>query len=72
MTSAFILTALIASGLALPVVIIWSRASSDEEGAHDTVHVDGECRHCIALTVPPIPPGLTVRVSIPRQPGGGA
>ncbi|MFJ5890394.1 hypothetical protein [Streptomyces californicus] len=72
MTSLFILAALVVCGCALPVVIILSRAASDEEGVHDTVHVDGECRHCVALTVPPIPPGLTVSVSLPRQAGGEA
>ncbi|MDX2919694.1 hypothetical protein [Streptomyces sp. NE06-03C] len=72
MTSTLILAALVLCGFALPVVIILSRASSGVGSEHDTVHVDGDCRHCAALTVPPIPPGLTVRVSIPRQPGGGA
>ncbi|MGW5930560.1 hypothetical protein ACWF2L_30660 [Streptomyces anulatus] len=70
--STLILAALIACALALPVVVVLSRTVVSERRGHDTPHGEGDCRHCAALTVPPIPTGLTVPVFIPRQPGGEA
>lgn len=72
MTGVLILVALVLTGCALPVVVILSRATAGDVSEHDTPHTEGDCRHCVALTVLPVPADQPLRVFVPRQPGGGA
>ncbi|MFE3378815.1 hypothetical protein [Streptomyces anulatus] len=67
--STLILAVLALSVVALPVVVILSSTSSDEETTEDTAHAEDDCAHCAALTVPT---GVTLPVYIPGQTRGGA
>ncbi|WP_327415480.1 hypothetical protein [Streptomyces sp. NBC_01233] len=65
-----VLALMLACGMAVPVSVLLSRTETAPALAdvdpESTPHEDGDCPHCADLA---IPPGLTGRVSVPRQRG---